>query len=151
VWDDEENYIGDEDEEQEDAFDEEEEEESIVEEGTEEKIGVEDFMAASSNAGESEIGTRKRRQIKQSANSSQASPIAKKNKIKKRKQLAGFFDEEAELGSDDEENDDVKKQINKDDIEENEEGLDKDLEGFVVKGDEQEIGEANEDMMEKFR
>jgi hypothetical protein len=152
VWDDEENYIGDEDEEREEALD--EEAESAMEEGTEEKMGVEDFMAASSkmsDAGESEIGTRKRRQVKRSANSSQASHVAKKNKIKKKKQLAGFFDEEAELGSDDEQNDDINKQINKDDVEENEEGLDEDLEGFVVKGDQQEIGEADEDMMEKFR
>lgn len=47
-------------------------------------------------------------------------------------QLAGFFEDEAELGSDDEEHDDVdKKAINRQDIEENEEGLDSDLDGFI--------------------
>jgi hypothetical protein len=64
--------------------------------------------------------------------------------------MAGFFDEEAELGSDDEDNDDNRKAINKNDLEENEEGLDADLEGFVVKGDEQVIGDGDEGMMDKF-
>ena len=43
-----------------------------------------------------------------------------------------FFDDEAELGSDNEVNDECKaKQIDMDDEEENEEGLDAELEGFV--------------------
>jgi len=46
--------------------------------------------------------------------------------------MAGFFDQEAELGSDDEDNDDVRIVINKNDVEENEDGLDDDLDGFVV-------------------
>lgn len=46
-----------------------------------------------------------------------------------------FFDTEAGLGSDNEANDDVVKRIDKNDVEENEEGLDEDLEGFVEKGD----------------
>jgi hypothetical protein len=65
--------------------------------------------------------------------------------------LAGFFDEEAGLGSDDEEKDDIIKHINKNDAEENEEGLDDDLDGFVVKADDEEIGDvAEEDMHRKF-
>ena len=52
------------------------------------------------------------------------------------------MEEEAELGSDDEENDDYIRQINKNDDEENEDGLDDDLDGFVVHGgDEDEIGD----------
>jgi len=46
----------------------------------------------------------------------------------------------------------VRKDINRDDDEENEEGLDKDLEGFVVhEGDEDEIGEEDEGMMIKYQ
>lgn len=66
------------------------------------------------------------------------------------KRARKFFDEEAELGSDDEDKDDVKKAINKDDLEENEEGLDEELEGFVEK-DEDVIGDAEEDALEKFK
>lgn len=65
--------------------------------------------------------------------------------------MAGFFDDEAELGSDDENNDDIKKQINKDDVEENEDGLDSDLDGFVDNRDEKEIGDPDHDAEEKFR
>jgi hypothetical protein len=58
-----------------------------------------------------------------------------------------FFELEADMGSDDEEHDDFVKKINSDDEEENEDGLDKDLEGFVVHGgDDQEIGEEQEYM-----
>lgn len=70
----------------------------------------------------------------------------------RRKKVAGFFEDEAELGSDDEENDDVRKKIDKRDAEENEEGLDDDLEEFVVKGGDADIiGDAEEDMLEKFQ
>ena len=41
---------------------------------------------------------------------------------------------EADLGSDNEENDDRVKNINKDDIEEDEDGLDDSLDGFVDHG-----------------
>ena len=41
--------------------------------------------------------------------------------------MAGMLDEEAELGSNDEDNDDIRKAINKNDAEENEEGMDEDL------------------------
>ena len=61
-----------------------------------------------------------------------------------------FFDEEAELGSDNELNDDARKAINKDDLEENEDGLDSDLDGFVAKGDDVEIGDAPDGAMNKF-
>jgi len=55
------------------------------------------------------------------------------------------------LGSDDEQNDDIRKKINKDDLEENEDGLDSDLDGFVVKGgDQEEIGEAEQGALNKF-
>ena len=69
------------------------------------------------------------------------------------KKMAKFFDNEAELGSDDEEHDDVRKNIDKDgDEEENEDGLDDDLDGFVVhKGDDEEIGEETEAMHLKFQ
>lgn len=45
------------------------------------------------------------------------------------------MEEEAELGSDNEENDERRKEINRNDLEEDEEGMDEDLEGFVVYGD----------------
>lgn len=55
-----------------------------------------------------------------------------------------FVDLEAELGSDDSEHDDGKaKSIRSDDEDENEDGLDQDLRGFVVQGQDEEIGEAN--------
>jgi len=44
---------------------------------------------------------------------------------------AKFMDLEADLGSDNEENDDRVKKINREDAEENENGLDDDLDGFV--------------------
>lgn len=53
-----------------------------------------------------------------------------------------FLEMEADLGSDNEENDNAVKRINKNDAEENEEGLDKDLQGFVVQ--EQEHGDECE-------
>ena len=73
--------------------------------------------------------------------------------IKKKKQkakLAKFFDEEAELGSENEENDDRRRVINKGDKEENEEGMDEDLADFIVHGDEDVVGEEEEGMMSKF-
>ena len=65
-----------------------------------------------------------------------------------------FLEEEAELGSDNEDNDDVRKKINRDadDDEDDEEGLDDDLVDFVVhEGDDVEIGEENEQMADDFR
>lgn len=62
-----------------------------------------------------------------------------------------MFDEEAELGSDDEENDDIRKDIDRNDEEENEDDLDDDLEGFVVRGDDEEIDDPNQEMYEKYR
>ena len=67
--------------------------------------------------------------------------------------MQGFFDEEAELGSDDENNDDNRKHINKKDIEEIEDGLDNDLDGFVVRaGDDDEvIPDAEANALSKFQ
>jgi hypothetical protein len=60
--------------------------------------------------------------------------------------LKRFLEDEAELGSDNEENDDVRKDIAIDG-EEDEEGLDEDLKDFVVhEGDDAEIGDESEDM-----
>ena len=64
--------------------------------------------------------------------------------------LRKFLDDEADLGSDNEDNDDIRKDIDANDEEENEDGLDKDLEGFVA-GDDEEIGDVSEDMLEKHR
>ena len=62
-----------------------------------------------------------------------------------------FADIEAEVGSDDEEHDEGKaKSIHSDDEEENEDGLDQDLKGFVVQGQDEEIGGATEEMMQLF-
>jgi hypothetical protein len=60
-----------------------------------------------------------------------------------------LFDEEAELGSDDEDKDDIKKDINRNDEEENDDDLDSDLEGFVVRGDDEEIGDPTSEMYKK--
>ena len=46
-----------------------------------------------------------------------------------------FLEDEAELGSDHEDNDHRRKRINSQDSEEDEEGHDKDLEDFVVHGE----------------
>lgn len=63
-----------------------------------------------------------------------------------------FLDMEAELGSDDEENDDMRKRINRDDDDEQDgEDLDEDLEDFVVRGDDQEIADPTDDMILKHR
>jgi len=61
-----------------------------------------------------------------------------------------MFDDEAELGSNDEDNDDIRKVINKRDVEENEEGLDKDLQDFIVAGDAEVIGDNEVDAYNKF-
>jgi hypothetical protein len=49
-----------------------------------------------------------------------------------------FMDDEAELGSDNEDNDHRRKRINSQDDDENEEGLDEDLQDFVVYGEKNE-------------
>ena len=106
---------------------------------------VKDMSSASS-----QIIHRHKRQMKKS----QETDVREKDeKLKeRRKKMAALFDEEAELGSDNDENDDLKKDINKDDADENEDGMDEDLDGFVVQGDDnQVIGDAEEDMMKKFQ
>ena len=85
----------------------------------------------------------------------------KKKKKAQKSQMAGFFEDEAELGSDDEANDGIRKEINRQDIEENEEGLDSDLEGFIdftkdgrgdhaLQRDDQEIEDLEEAARLKF-
>ena len=54
----------------------------------------------------------------------------------------GLFETEAELGSDNEENE-VRKEINKDDAEEKEEGLDRELEELIDNQHVQEYLEFN--------
>ena len=78
--------------------------------------------------------------------------------IKKKKAAqsaaAAFLDQEAELGSDNEENDDKVKKINKDDAEEDENGLDDSLDGFVDNeapaGDDEEIKAADQAARDLF-
>ena len=67
-----------------------------------------------------------------------------------------FFEDEAELGSDNEDNDECKaKQINMNDEEENEDGQDEDLEGFVdrapLEGDAEQIEAGNEAAHEAYQ
>lgn len=76
--------------------------------------------------------------------------MEQKQKIKTKRDThvkSMFLDTEADLGSDNEANDDKVKRIDKNDEEENEDGLDSDLEGFVDKGqlagDDEEIEAGN--------
>ena len=64
--------------------------------------------------------------------------------------MRAFFDDEAQLGSDDEEKGDLVKAIDRNDAEEDEAGQDADLQDFVVHADEDEIGGVDEDMRAKF-
>ena len=73
---------------------------------------------------------------------SDASSVASLNRKKKRVKLA-FFEDEAELGSDQEGNDDIKKKIDKNDQEEVDDNLDEDLDGFVVHADDEEVPDAD--------
>ena len=71
------------------------------------------------------------------------------NKKKKRVKMA-FFEDEAELGSDKEGNDDIKKRIDKNDQEEVDDGLDSDLDGFVVHGDDEVVPDADVNAHAKY-
>ena len=64
-----------------------------------------------------------------------------------------YLEMEAELGSDNEENDDIAREINREgDDEENEEGQDEDLKDFVVyAGDDQEIEDEDSELYDKFQ
>eukprot|EP00347_Sterkiella_histriomuscorum_P004010 403362094 len=76
----------------------------------------------------------------------------RKEREQEKKKMRRYLEIEAELGSDDEENDDIRKKINRDDEDELDgEDLDEDLEGFVVKGDNEEIEDASQDMIMKHR
>ena len=143
VWDDEENLIH----ENAPQDDQEEGEEEL----SQHLSAQEDEKMSDAASEQSQIVAPKRRVVADiSSNASQAS-VLRKQKLKQRNNKArGFFDEEAELGSDDENNDDVKKQINKKDVEENEEGLDSDLEGFVDKGDQELVPDAEQDALDKY-
>lgn len=100
----------------------------------------------------SQIVAPKRKVIKDIVSAESQASQVKKEELKKRQNKArGFFDEEAELGSDDEDNDDICKKINKGDVEENEEGLDSDLEGFVDKGDHEVISDCEKEAFTKFQ
>ena len=177
MWDDEENFVGDQNDDAEEG--EQEQDGDAISLNTDAKRAVEPhsqsndeidlndidgkLLALTSNDGESDgsVIQRRRREankiveaVKKSQESSEAALMLKQRQNLKKKQLekvAGFFDDEAELGSDDENKDDTKKQINKNDIEENEEGLDSDLDGFVDNRDEKEIGDPDDGAEEKFR
>lgn len=99
----------------------------------------------------SEIVARKRRLANKEAGDSQASSVRREQLKKRNMKAKKFFDEEAELGSDDEENDDICKKINKEDFEENEEGLDADLEEFVDNGDHELIEDDEQNAFAKFQ
>ena len=69
------------------------------------------------------------------------------------KELAALFDDEAELGSEDEDHGDRVKKIDRDDIEENEDGLDEDLEGFIdreIANDNDDINDPNNAALSKY-
>ena len=71
-----------------------------------------------------------------------------RKKMKKRKAASRFMDLEADLGSDNEDNDDVVKKIDRNDLEEDENDLDDSLDSFVdneaPKGDDEEIAAAEQ-------
>lgn len=69
---------------------------------------------------------------------------------KKKKIKAAFFEEEAELGSDQEGNDDIRKKIDKNDHEEVDDGLDSDLADFVVHGDDEVVHDADVNAHAKY-
>ena len=102
------------------------------------------------NASQKTDQVRSRKQSNTESLASQKERIRKeKERQRKLKQIRRFVDEEAELGSDDEVNDDVRKNINRDSDEENEDGLDSDLASFVA-GDDEEIGDEDSEMMMRF-
>lgn len=89
---------------------------------------------------------------KDSDKASNASAAQKKKKKSSQNSAVNrFFEDEAELGSDDEENDNIRKAINKNDAEEDEDGLDEDLKDFVVEADENEIGEAEHEALIRYQ
>ena len=87
-----------------------------------------------------------------SAKSKDTEHMRKRNRMKKR--LANFIEDEAELGSDDEERADlVNKAIDRNDEDENEEGHDQELEDFIdrnYKADEDEINNPTDAAYQKF-
>lgn len=71
-----------------------------------------------------------------------------RKKMKKARAASRFMDLEADLGSDNEDNDDVVKKIDRNDLEEDENDLDDSLDSFVdneaPKGDDEEIAAAEQ-------
>ena len=118
---------------------------SAAEEGDESKDKVDDLPADQSMASEEDLVPKRRlRRAAPEASQTSSNPsqqlsqkelkaLEKKRREKeqKRKALRRFLDDQAELGSDNEENDDVRKHIAADE-EEDEDGLDEDLKDFVV-------------------
>lgn len=104
---------------------------------------------------EDEAKSRASAGLKKLSQNSVASSMRLKQQRRKvmSKELAELFENEAELGSDDEEHGDRVKHIRRDDIEENEEGLDADLEGFIdynMPGDNDEINDPNDAAFQKY-
>jgi hypothetical protein len=106
--------------------------------------GSQDLACSSENDDQDLIKrTNKRQEIKDKAKAEMKLKKQKERELKKKK-YAKMFDDEAELGSDCEEHDNIKKVIDKDnDLEENEDGMDSDLDGFVDRRVDQEIREEN--------
>lgn len=150
MWDDEENVIQEgapqAEEEGEDEISLDEAPEEVAEEAAQEADAEADSKM-DSDSEHSDLPKMRQRRVK--AVNSQSSSV-KAKKVKAFQAAKGFFDEEAELGSDDENKVDARKHIDKDDQEENEDGLDSDLDGFVAKGDEVEVGDAEEGALNKF-
>ena len=80
--------------------------------------------------------------------------VLQAKKKKQQSAAARFMDLEADLGSDNEENDDKVKKINREDYEEDENGLDDSLDGFVdheaPAGDAEEIAAGDEAARDLF-
>ena len=112
-----------------------------------------DIAAALNNSvnkedNDSSLGAGSLLRRKEAEEQQQARLRAAKKKKKQVSAAARFMDLEADLGSDNEENDDRIKQINRGDLEEDENGMDDSLDGFVehgaLAGDNEEIEEGNE-------
>ena len=127
VWDDEENSVQEEADASNKASEEGEQEENEADEDA--PISMEELLSADHQAHDEIIASQVSKMVK--SVQSYAAKSQKSVHAEKKKELAAFFEDEAELGSDDEEKGDMAKSINKDDAEENEDGLDKDLEGFI--------------------
>ena len=134
-------------------------EDSEYQEGDEMQDAVEDLSKAESSQSVKRIKRRGGNMSQSQEGGSQMSAAERKELERKRRErqkrereMRKYLEAEAELGSDNEENDDVAKAINRDgDEEEDEEGLDEDLKDFVVyEGDEQEVDDETAGLYEKY-